>query len=100
MISIMRASPAGCRLKHDRSEHGDFHFVRRLHPANQFIKVVQRKRVQDLRGEIHFGAMQIVFAQNQAERLHGKKITAAGVAQNVAPSARSLDPVAAASGYR
>jgi hypothetical protein len=56
--------------------------------------------MQDLRAEIHLGAMQIVFAQNQAERLHGKRITAAGVAQNVAPSAGSLDPVAAAPGYR
>ena len=44
--------------------------------------------------------MQIVFAQNQAERPHGKRITAAGVAQNMAPSAGSLDPVAAAAGYR
>ena len=44
--------------------------------------------------------MQIVFAQNQAERLYGKRITAAGVAQNVAPSAGSLDPVATAAGYR
>jgi len=42
---------------------------------------------------------QIVFAQNQAERLHGNGITAAGVAQDVAPSARSLNPVAAAAGY-
>src|SRR4030095_14512098 len=38
--------------------------------------------------------MQIVFAQDQAERLHGKRITAAGVAQNVAPSAGSLDAIA------
>jgi hypothetical protein len=56
--------------------------------------------MQDLRGEIHLGAMQIVFAQNQAERLDGKEIPAAGVTQNVAPSAGSLDPVAAAAGYR
>ena len=56
--------------------------------------------MKDLRGEIHFGAMQIVFAQNQAKRLHGKGITAAGVAQNVAPSAGSLNPVAAAACYR
>ena len=56
--------------------------------------------MQDLRSELHFGAVQIVFAQNQAERLDGKKITAAGVTQNVAPSAGSLDPVVAAAGYR
>jgi hypothetical protein len=73
MISIITRIAGGARLKHDRSEHGDLHFVCRLRPANKFIKVVQRKRMQDLRGEIHFGAVQIVFAQNQAERLHGKK---------------------------
>ena len=100
MISIIRASPRGGRLKYDRREHGDLHFVRRLDPANKFIEVVQRKRVQDFRGEIHFAAMQIVFAQDQAERLHGKRITAAGVAQNMSPSAGSLDPVAAAPGNR
>ncbi|PYK46122.1 MAG: hypothetical protein DME53_03640 [Verrucomicrobia bacterium] len=31
---------ASCRFKHDRCEHGDFHFVRRLHPTNQFVKIV------------------------------------------------------------
>src|SRR5437773_10442847 len=44
--------------------------------------------------------MQIVFAKDQAKRLDGKKITASGIAQDVPPPARSLDPVAAASSYR
>src|SRR5438876_1801714 len=44
--------------------------------------------------------MQIVLAQDQAERLDGKKIAAASIAQNVPPSARSLDSVATAPGNR
>src|SRR5262245_36322675 len=44
--------------------------------------------------------MHIVFAENQAERLNGKKIAAAGVTQNMAPAASSLDPVAAPSRHR
>src|SRR5438094_4486606 len=56
--------------------------------------------MQDFRSELKFGAMQIVFAQNQAERLHTEKISAAGIAQNVAPSAGSLDVVAASPSHR
>ena len=44
--------------------------------------------------------MQIVFAQDQTERLDGKKIAAAGIAQNVTPPAGWLDPVTATAGYR
>ena len=40
---------------------------------------------------MHFATMQIVFAQNQPQRLDGKRITAAGVAQNVSPAAGFLD---------
>jgi hypothetical protein len=36
--------------------------------------------------------MQIVFAQNETERLDGKEITAPGIAQDVAPAARLFDP--------
>lgn len=50
--------------------------------------------MQDFRSELHFTAVQIVFAQDQAERLKGQKITAAGIAQNVSPPTRSLDSVA------
>ena len=56
--------------------------------------------MQDFRSELKFGAMQIVFAQNQAERLDTEKISAAGIAQNVAPSAGSLDVVAASPSHR
>ena len=44
--------------------------------------------------------MQIVFAQDQAKRLDGKKITAASIAQDVPPPACSLDPVATAPSHR
>jgi len=43
--------------------------------------------------------MQIVFAQNETERLDGKEITAPGIAQDVAPAARFFDPFAATTGY-
>src|SRR5438876_12377831 len=92
--------PSSCGFKDYGCQHRDFHFICRLHPANQFIKIVQRKRMQDFGSELHLAVMQIVFAQEQAERLDGKKITAAGIAQDVPPPARSLDPVAAASSYR
>ena len=85
-----------CGFKDHRRQHRDFHFVRRLHPANQFIEIVQRKRVQDFRTELHLAAMQIVFTQDQAERLNGKKITAPSVAQNMTPAAGSLDLIATA----
>ena len=91
---------AGRRLEDHRSEHGDFHLVRCLHPANQFIEVVQRERMQDFRSEIHLGAMQIVFVQDQTESLDGKKIAATGISQDMSPSACSLNPFAAPSSYR
>src|SRR5438552_1578024 len=56
--------------------------------------------MQDFRSELKFGAMQIVFAQNQAERLDTEKISAACIAQNVAPSAGSLDVLAASPSHR
>src|SRR5437899_9539435 len=56
--------------------------------------------MQDFRGELQFGALQIVFAQNQAERLDTEKISAAGIAQNVAPAAGSLDVLAASPSLR
>ncbi|PYI41551.1 MAG: hypothetical protein DMF12_09955 [Verrucomicrobia bacterium] len=88
----------GRRFKNHRRQHRDFHFVRRLHPANQFIQIVQRKRMQDFRGETDRAAMQIMFPQDQTKRLNGKKITAARVAQNVPPASSSLDSIAPASG--
>src|ERR1043166_10001850 len=92
--------PSSCGSKDYGCQHRDFHFICRLHPANQFIKIVQRQRVQDVGSKLHLACMQIVFAQEQAERLHGKKITAASIAQDVSPPTRSLDSVAAASGHR
>ena len=87
-------------FKNDRCEHGDFHFVRRLRPANEFVKIVQRKCVQDFRSKLHLNTMQIVFTQDQAQRSNGKKITAARVAENMSPPARVLNPVATTPGYR
>ena len=43
--------------------------------------------------------MQIVFAQNETERLDGKKIAAPGIAQDVAPAARLFDPVTTTTGH-
>src|SRR4030095_5822781 len=86
---------AGCGFKHNRGQDCDLRFVRRLCPANELIKIVQRKRVQNFRGELHLLAMQVVFTQDQAQRLNDKKVSAAGVAENVSPTAGSLDPIAA-----
>src|SRR5450631_3159891 len=44
--------------------------------------------------------MQIVFAQNETERLDGQEITASGIAQDMAPAARFFDPLTATTGYR
>src|SRR5216117_3653791 len=92
--------PSSCGFKDYGCQHRDFHFICRLHPANQFIKIVQRKRLQDFGSELHLAVMQIVFAQDKAERLDGKKITAASIAQDVSPSARSLDSVTTAPSHR
>ena len=53
---------SGCGFKYDRSQQRDLVFVRRLRPADKFIKIVQRKGVQDFLSERHFTTMQIVFA--------------------------------------
>ena len=45
---------AGCGFKHCRGQHCDLHFVCGPRPANQFVKIVQRKGVQDFRSELHF----------------------------------------------
>ena len=41
--------------------------------------------------------MEIVFAQDEPQRLHGKKISATRITQNVSPPSRFLDLVTAAS---
>ena len=82
----------GSRFKHDRRQHRDFHFVGGLGPAHELIEIVQRQRAQNLRGKLDFATVQIVFAQNQAERLQAEKITATGVAQNVPPTTGIFDP--------
>src|SRR6266487_5976941 len=87
-------------FKHHRGEHRDVHFVRRLHPAHEFIQVVQGQRVQDFCGEADLTAVQIVFAQDQTKRLNGKKITAASVAQDVSPPAGSFYSLTPASSDR
>jgi hypothetical protein len=46
--------------------------------------------VQDFRGELHLAAAQIVFTQEEAQRLNGKEITAACVAEDVSPAAGIL----------
>src|SRR5204863_5874841 len=75
------------RFKNNRSERGDFHLVRVLRPAHEIVATVERERAENGGGKLAFAAMQIVFAQNESERLHGKKITAARVAEDMAPPA-------------
>ena len=87
-------------FKNNWREHRDLHFIGGLRPANEFIEIVERKRVQDFRSELHFAMMQIVLAQDEAQRLDREKITAAGIAENVAPTAGFFDFVAAAPGHR
>ena len=89
---------AGSRFKHDRRQHRDFHFVGDLGPAHQLVQIVQRQRAQNLGGKLDFATVQIVFAQNQAERLQAEKITATGVAQNVSPTTGIFDPLVPTTG--
>ena len=67
-------------LKNDRRQHGHFHFVGGLRPAHQFVQIIHRKRAQDFCCELDFAAVEIVFAQNQSQRLDAEKITTTRVA--------------------
>jgi hypothetical protein len=87
-------------FKHNRSQHRDLHFVRRLRPTNELVKIVQRQRVQNFRSELHLAAMQVVRAQDETQRFNGQKIAAAGIAQNVSPPTGSLDSVASSASHR
>src|SRR5437016_8846349 len=84
----------GCGFKNNRREHRDLHFVCCLDPPNDFIKVIQRKCVQDFRGELHLATVQIVFTQEETQHLNAKTITAACVAEDASPAAGVLDSVA------
>ena len=96
---LRHAHIAACgRFKNHRRQRGDFHFVRGLGPANELIEIVQGTRVQNFCGQLHFAAMEIVFAQDQAERADRDEITSARIAQNVSPTAGILDPVATTPG--
>ncbi len=97
MIFTAFVAFGGC-FENDRSHHGDFHLVRILRPADEFIAAVQEKRAQDIGGKLGFAAMEIVFAQNKAKRLNGEEIAAAGIAQNMAPPSRLFDAVAPTTG--
>src|SRR5205085_9555347 len=83
------------RLKNNRSERSDFHLVRVLRPAHEIVTAIERERAENGGGKLAFAAMQIVFAQDETKRLHGKKITAACVTEDMAPSAGFLDVIAA-----
>ena len=78
----------------------DVHLVGGLRPPDQFIAAVQTEGAQDGGRELRLAPVQIVCAQNEAERLERKEISPAGIAQNVTPSTRLLDPVPAAPGDR
>ena len=62
---------AGGGLKDDSRKQRHFHLIRCLRPANEFIKIVQRKRLQNFYRKRPFHPLQIVFAQDQAQRLNG-----------------------------
>jgi hypothetical protein len=89
-----------CSSKDYGGQHRDLHFVRCLGPANKLVKIVQRKRVQDFRSELHLTTAQIIFAQDQAQRLNGEEKTAAGIAQDVSPPTGPLDSVASSASHR
>ena len=82
--------PFAGRFEHNRGEQRDLHFVRRLRPAHELIQVVQGKGLQDFGGERHFAPVQIILPQNQTQRLNDEKISAARIAQDMAPAARLL----------
>ena len=75
-------------FKYDRRQERNLHLICRLRPADEFVKIVQAKCAQNFCGELHFAAMQIVFAQNKTQRLNNEKIAAARVSKNVSPAAR------------
>src|SRR4029453_6052974 len=56
--------------------------------------------MQNFRTELHLTTVQIIFAQDQAQRFNGQKIAAAGIAQNVSPPTGSLDSVASSASHR
>ena len=91
---------AGRSFKYDRRKHCDFHLICRLRPADEFVEIVQGKCPQNFCGELHFAAMQIVFAQNETQRLNNEKIAAARVSKHVSPTAGLLDLIAASPSYR
>src|SRR5207244_13139569 len=87
-------------FKHNGGRLRDLVFVRGLCPAHEFVKIVQRKGVENLRSERHLTAMQVMLAQDQTQRFNGQKITAAGIAQNMSPPTGSFDSVASPASHR
>src|SRR5207247_6216815 len=83
-----------------RRQSRDVHFVRGLGPADQFVAAVQTQRAQNRGGKLGLAPVQIVFAQNKAQRLEREEISAAGIAQNVPPPSGFLHPVSAAASDR
>ena len=60
----------GGGFKNHRRECRNLHLVGGLRPAHQLVEIVQRQGVQHFGRELDLAAVQIVFAQNQAERLN------------------------------
>ena len=95
------ASPLAAASTTTGPKQSDFHLVRGLGPAHQFVQIIQRKCVQHFGRELNFAAVQIVFAQNQSQRLNDQKIGAARITEDMSPSSRLLDlPVASAGNGR
>jgi hypothetical protein len=89
-----RVTAGGC-FENGRCEHCDLHFVGRLRPPDEFVKIVQGKCAQNFRGEFDFAAAEVVFTQNETQRLDNEKIAASRVSKNVSPTSGFLDPIAA-----
>ena len=92
MIFMTLASPFRRCLENNRAQHRDFHLVGRLGPADEFVAAVQGERAQNLGRELGFATMQIVFAQDESQRLKRKEVAAAGIAQDVPPPSRLFHP--------
>ena len=85
-------------FENDRRQSRDVHFVRGLGPADQFVAAVQTQGAQNRGGKLGLAPVQIVFAQNETQRLEREEISAASIAQNVTPPSGFLDPVPATPG--
>src|SRR3954468_21704881 len=89
-----------CGFKNNRRQQRNFHFICRLGPSDQLVEVVQRQGLQNPRSELDFVAVEIVLAQNEAERLNYQEVGAAGVTKDVPPATGLLNSTVAPASHR